>query len=57
MSVFKQLDENDHRLLGFVEFNGPGLYDIVGKRCSKSPMLIYLKHLSGFYNRDAIELP
>jgi hypothetical protein len=51
------LDENDYQLLGFVEINGPELYDIVGKQYGTSPMCIELKRLTGFDNRDYIELP
>jgi hypothetical protein len=30
-----QLDESDCQLLGFVELNGPDLYDTVGKQCRR----------------------
>jgi hypothetical protein len=52
-----QLDEDDYQLLGFMEFNGPELYEVVGKQYGKSPMCIELKHLTGFNNRNHIDLP
>jgi hypothetical protein len=51
-----RLDENDYQLLGFMEFNGPELYDVVGKQYGKSPTCIELKRLSGFDNRDPVNL-
>jgi hypothetical protein len=51
-----QLDEKDHQLLGFKAFNGPELYDIVGKQYGKSLTWIELKHLTGFDNRDSVNL-
>jgi hypothetical protein len=48
------LDENEYRLLGFTDLDGPELYDLVGKRCGKSPACIELKHLTSFDNRGAI---
>jgi hypothetical protein len=51
-----QLDESDHQLLGVIEFNGPELYDVVGKQYGKSLTCIELKHLTGFDNRDSVNL-
>jgi hypothetical protein len=48
------LDENDHQLLGFVELNGPDLYDIVGNQCSRSTTYIESKHLVDFHNSNAV---
>jgi hypothetical protein len=51
-----QLDENDHQLLGVLEFNGPELYGIVGKQYGKSLTCIKVNHLTGFYNRDGVNM-
>jgi hypothetical protein len=51
------LDENDHQLIGFMELNGPDLYDTVGSQCSKSPIYIEFKHLIDLNNSNAINFP
>jgi hypothetical protein len=51
-----QLDENDYQLLGVIEFNGPELYDIVGKQYGKWLTWIELKHLTRLDNRDSVNL-
>jgi hypothetical protein len=51
------LDENDHQLLGFMEVNGPDLYDTVGSQCSKPLTYIELKHIIDFHNSNAVNFP
>jgi hypothetical protein len=41
LSVSMQLGEDDSQLLGFMELDGPELYDIVGKQYGN--LLIYVK--------------
>jgi hypothetical protein len=48
-----QLDENNRQPLGFMELNGPELYDIVGKQYGQWPTYRGLKHANDLHNRNA----
>jgi hypothetical protein len=52
-----QLYGNDYQLLGFMELNGPDLYDTVGNQYGKLSTYIELKFLIGCHNRDAVNFP
>jgi hypothetical protein len=52
-----QLGEKDHQLLGFMEFNGPELSDIMEKQYGKSLTCIKFRHLTGFDNKSTVNSP
>jgi hypothetical protein len=52
ISVSMGIDENDRQLLGFMELNGPDLYDTIGKLYGKRHIKVHIDYLNGFHGRN-----